>query len=107
MTNTNMPRNCTIFLLPRHLTWSPIYGSQIFDSHKWPTVLVRTVTRKPRSFKENLCGSLYSTFKTSFQPFYKKGLQMLLINQLVQSRQCVPLTIILYFNVLTDDNYSV
>ena len=28
---------------------SATYGSQIFDSHKWPTVLVRTVKGKPRN----------------------------------------------------------
>ena len=69
-----MPQNCTVFLLPRRQTRSAIYGSQIFDSHKWPTMLVRTVKGKPRNFEAYLCGSLYSTFKTSFQPyaFYKK-----------------------------------
>ena len=39
----------------------------IFDSHKWPTVLVRKVKGKPRNFEANLCGSLYSSFKTSFK----------------------------------------
>ena len=48
-----MPRNCLVFLLPRRLTWSAIYGSQIFDSHKWPTVLVRKVKGKPRNFEAN------------------------------------------------------
>ena len=64
-----------LFLLPRQLTWSAIYGSQIFDSHKWPTVLVRTVKGKPRNFEANLCGSLYSTFKTSsnHMHFIKNG----------------------------------
>ena len=58
-----------------------------FDSHKWPTVLVRKVKGKPRNFEANLCGSLYSTFKTSFQPyaFYNKRLQTLFIDQLVRS----------------------
>ena len=42
MNHTNMPGNCTVFLLPRRLTRSA-NGSQIFDSHKWPTVLVRKV----------------------------------------------------------------
>ena len=73
MTYTNMPRNCTVFFLPRRLTRSAIYGSQIFDSHKWPTVLVRTVKGKPRNFEANLCGSLHSAFQTSFQPYaFKK-----------------------------------
>ena len=47
-----------------------------FDSHKWPTVLVDEVKGKPRNFEAYLCESLYSTFKTSFQPcaFYSKRL---------------------------------
>ena len=64
-----MPRNCTVFLLPRRLLRSAIYGSQVFDSHKWLTVLVRTVKGKLRNFEANLCGSLYPTFKTSFEPY--------------------------------------
>ena len=88
MIYTNMPRNCTAFLLPRRLTRSAIYGSQMFDSHKWPTVLVRTVKGKPRNFEANLCGSLYSTFTLSFKPyaFYRKRLQTLFIDQLVRSK---------------------
>ena len=66
MIYTNMPRNCVVFFLPRRLTRSAIYGSQIFDSHKWPTVLVRNVTGKLCNFEANLYGSLYSTFTTSF-----------------------------------------
>ena len=30
-----------VFLLPRRLTQSAIYGSQIFDSHKWLLRLFR------------------------------------------------------------------
>ena len=88
MIHTNMPRNCTVFLLPRRLIPSAIYGCQIFDSLKWPTMLVRPVKGQPRNFEANLCGSLYSTFKTSFQPyaFYKKRLQTLFIDQLVRSK---------------------
>ena len=98
MIHTNMPRNWVVFLLTRRLTRSAIYGSQ-FDSHKWPTALVRTVKGKPRNFEANLCGSLYSTFKTSFQPyaFYKKWLQTLFIDQLDRSKatcsfNCLPLS---------------
>ena len=69
MIHTNMPRNCTVFLLLRRLTRSAIYGSQIFDFHKWLTRFVLKVKGKPRNFKATLCGSLYSTFKTSFQPY--------------------------------------
>ena len=52
---TNMPRHCTVFLLPRRLTPSAIYCR--------PTVLVRTVRGKPRNFEANLRGLLYSTLK--------------------------------------------
>ena len=40
-------------------------------------LLVRKVKGKPRNFEANLCGLLYSTFKTSFQPYalYNKRLQ--------------------------------
>ena len=76
------------FLLPRLLTRWIIYGSQIFDSHKWPTVLVRKVKGKPRNFEANLCGLLYSTFTTSFTPyaFYRKQLQMLFKDQVDRSK---------------------
>ena len=57
MIHTNMPRKYTVSFLPRRLTRSAIYmytyGSQIFDSHKWPTVLhvIRRVKGKPRNFE--------------------------------------------------------
>ena len=66
MIHTNMPQNFTLFVLCREETQSAIYGSQTFDSHKWPTVLVDDVNGKPRNFEGYLCRSLYSTFKTSF-----------------------------------------
>ena len=80
MIHTNMPRNCSVFLLPRRLTRSAIYGSQIMG--------VRKVKGKPRNFEANLCGSFYSTFKTSFQSyaFYNKRLQTLFIHQLDRSK---------------------
>ena len=46
-----MPRNCVVFFLPRQLTRSAIYGSQNFDSHKWPTVIVRDTKGKPCNFE--------------------------------------------------------
>ena len=66
-----------VFLLRRELTRSAIYGRQKFDSHKWATVLVDEVKRKPRNFEAYLCRSLYSTFTLSFYPtaFYNKRLQ--------------------------------
>ena len=69
MIHTNMPRNCTVFYLHRRLTRAAIYVSQIFDSHKWPTVIVHKVKGKPCNFEANLYGSLYFTFKTTFQPY--------------------------------------
>ena len=66
MIHINMPRYCVVFLLLCELTRSAIYGSQKFDSHKWPTVLVDEVTEKPRNFDVYLCGSLHSTFTTPF-----------------------------------------
>ena len=76
MIHTSITLNCVVFLLPCRLTQSAIYGSQIFDSHKWPTMLVRKVKRKPRSFKANLGGSLYSTLNhLSNHAFYNKWLQ--------------------------------
>ena len=42
MIHTSIIRNCVVFLLPRRQTRSAtLYGSQVFDYHKWPTVLVR------------------------------------------------------------------
>ena len=88
MIHTNLPRNCVVFLLLCKLTRSAIYGSQKFDSHKWPTVLVDEVKGKPCNFEACLCGSLYSTFTTSFYPyaFYNKRLQMLFKDQLDRSK---------------------
>ena len=88
MIHTSLPRNCVVFLLLCELTRSAIYGSQKFDSHKWPTVLVDEVKGKPCNFEACLCGSLYSTFTTSFYPyaFYNKRLQTLFKDQLDRSK---------------------
>ena len=94
MIYTSLPRNCVVFLLLRELTRSAIYGSQKFDSHKWPTVLVDEVKGKPCNFEACLCGSLYSTF-TSFYPyaFYKKnGYKRFSKTNSADLRQRVPLT---------------
>ena len=55
MIHTSITRNCMVFILRRELTRSAIYGSQKFDSHKWLTVLVDEVKRKPRNFKAYFC----------------------------------------------------
>ena len=68
MIHSNLPRNCVDFDLLCELTRSVIYGSQKFDSHKCLTVLVDEVKGKPCNFEAYLCGSVYPTFKTSFQP---------------------------------------
>ena len=62
MIHTNMPRNCMIFLGRRYLTRT-ILWSQVFDSIKWPTVLVRN--GKPCIFEACLCWWLYSTSLTN------------------------------------------
>ena len=56
MIHTSITRNCVVFLLPRRQTRSASYESQIFDSHKLPTVLVRKVKGKPHNFEANVCG---------------------------------------------------
>ena len=79
-----MPRNSTVFLLTRRLTRSAIYGSQISDSHMADRVSSQS-KRKTTQFRGIfMCGSLYYTFKTSFQPyaFHNKRLQKLFIDQL-------------------------
>ena len=88
MIHTSITQNCTVFFLRRELSRSAIYGSQIFDSHKWPTVLVDEVKGKPCIFEACLCGSLYSTFTRSFYPyaFYNKRLQTLFKDQLDRSK---------------------
>ena len=88
MIHTSLPRNCVVFLLLRELTQSAIYVSQKFDSHKWPTVLVDEVKRKLCNFEACFCGSLYSTFTTSFYSyaFHKKQLQTLFKDQLDRSK---------------------
>ena len=93
MIHTNLPRNCVVFLLLCDLTWSASYGSKKFDSHKWPTVLVDEVKGYPFKFEAYLCGSLYSTFITSFYPyaFYNKQLQTLFRTNLTDPRQREPL----------------
>ena len=85
-----MPQSCMVFLIPVRceLTRHTILLIQIFDSIKWPTVLVCKVKGKPCHFKAYLCGSLYATFKTSFRPyaFDNKRFQMLFLDQLARSK---------------------
>ena len=88
MIHTNWPRSCLVFPLLCELTRSAIYGSQKFDSHKWPSMLVDEVKGKPCNFEACLCGSLYSTFTTSFYSyaFYNRRLQTLFKDQLDRSK---------------------
>ena len=58
MIHTSLPRNCVVFFLLCELTWSAIYGSKKFDSHKWPEI-----KEKPGNFEAYLCRSLYSTLQ--------------------------------------------
>ena len=64
-----LPLNYMVFILLCKLTRSTVNGSQKFDSHKWPTILVDEVKGKPCSFEACLCGSFCSTFTTSFHPY--------------------------------------
>ena len=92
MIHTNLPRNCVFFPLLCELTRSAIYGSQKFDSHKWPTVLVDEVKGKPCNFEACLCGSLYSTFTTSFYlHFITDGYKRFSKTNSTDPRQRVPL----------------
>ena len=50
MIHTSITRKRMVFLLPPRLTWSAIYWSQIFYSHKWPNVSVHDVKGKPCNF---------------------------------------------------------
>ena len=54
------------FPLPRRQTGSAIYGSQIFDSHKWPTALVRKVEGKPRNYEANYVWIIVFYFQNIF-----------------------------------------
>ena len=58
MIYTNMPRNCVGFFLPRRLTRTTIYGSKSFDSHEWPTMLVRDV-KENRAILSDTCVDHY------------------------------------------------
>ena len=64
MIYTSITQNYTVFPLRRelHVTRSAIYGGQKFDSHKWPTVLVDEVKRKPRNFEAYRVFYFYSIF---------------------------------------------
>ena len=89
MIRTSITQNCTVFFLRRELSQWAIYGSQNFDSHKWPTVLLDEVKRNPRNFEAYLCRSLCSTFTTSFEPymhFITNGYKKLFIDQLDRSK---------------------
>ena len=66
MIHTNMPQTSAWFSFKSLTKTVGNLWESNFEYHKWPTVLVRKVKEKPRNLKANLCGSLYSTFKTSF-----------------------------------------
>ena len=89
-----------VFLLPRRQTRSAIYWSQIFDSHKWPTVLVRKVKGKPRNFEANVCELLYY-FLNIFLTIriYNKRLQSLFKDQLDRSMATCSFKVTLKYNL--------
>ena len=82
MIHTNM--SCTVFLLLCELKQSAILWSQT----KLRGIIILDVKGKPSKCKACLCGSLYSTFKTSFKPFafYNKWFKTLFIDQLARSK---------------------
>ena len=80
-----------MFLLLRRQTRFVIYGSQIFDSRKLPTVLVCKVKGKSRNFEANVCESLYSTFKSSFEPYAFYNKRFAFQRPTTDPRQRVPL----------------
>ena len=72
---------CVVFLLPRRLTRSAIYV-KIADR-----VSSQGKRKTTQYFEANLCGSLYSTFKTFFNPYaiYNKRFKCF-FDQLVRSK---------------------
>ena len=96
MIHTNMPRNCTVFLLPRRLTRSAIYGSKMFDSHKWPTVLVRTVKGKPRNLRQTCVDHCIVLLKhlSNHMHLITNGYKRFLWINSTDPRQHVPLIIL-------------
>ena len=55
MIQTSITRSSVVFLLPPRHTRSASNGSQVFDSHKWPTVLVRNVKEKKQALSRHNC----------------------------------------------------
>ena len=90
--HTSITRDCVVFLLPRRQTRSAIHGSQFFDFHKWPTVLVRKVKVKPRNIEANVCGSLILLLKhlSNHMHFITNGYQRFLKTNSTDPRQRVP-----------------
>ena len=71
MIHTDMPQNCTDFLLFCKLARSAILWSQ------WHAVLVHSVQGKASKCKAYLCGPLYSTLKHfSNHAFHNKWFQL-------------------------------
>ena len=83
MIHTIFTRNCLVFLLPRRLTRSAIYGSQIFDSHKWPTVENQAISRL---ICVDHCILLLNHLSNHKYAFYNKRLQTLFKDQLDRSK---------------------
>lgn len=94
MIHTYMPRNCTVFLKQHELTRKSNLWTHIFDSTKWPTILFRKVKGKPYNFETQLCGSLYSTYKTSLYNFITNGCKHFSQTSLPDRRQRIPLTLL-------------
>ena len=88
MSHTNLPRNCTVFLLLFEHTQSAIYASQKMDSHKWLTVLVDEV-KVNLAILGHVCVDhciLLLKHLSTHNAFYIKRLQMLFKDQLGRSK---------------------
>ena len=80
------------------LTRHAILWSQICDTTKWPTVLIRKTKGKQCNFKALLCGSLYLTFTTQDNPFiHTNGFKHFSLNHLTRSKATCPLKLCSYF----------
>ena len=80
-----------VFLLLCELTQSAIYGSQKFDSHKWPTVFVDEVKGKPRSVTCVDHYILLLNYLSNRMHFITNGYKRFSKTNSTDSRQRVPL----------------
>ena len=98
MIHTLLPQNCVVFILLCELTPSTIYGSQKFDSHKWPTVFVDEVKGKP-PISSDTCMDHYILllkYLSNHMHFIANGYKRFSETNSTDPRQRVPLTLQLF-----------